>query len=69
MTQQEMFGGAVWLGAADCKNTDAFVLRGRFCASAVKRATLRVLGLGFFYCYLNGKRVGDEQFLPLSTEY
>ncbi len=69
MTQQEMFGRAVWLGAADCKNTDAFVLRGRFCASAVKRATLRVLGLGFFYCYLNGKRVGDEQFLPLSTEY
>ena len=60
MTQQEMFGRAVWLGAEECKNTDAFVLRGHFTANGVKKATLRVLGLGFFHCYINGFRVGDD---------
>ena len=69
MTQQEMFGPAVWLGAKECKNTDAFVLRGHFTANGVKKATLRVLGLGFFHCYINGARVGDDLYLPLSSEY
>ena len=35
----------------------------------VKKATLRVLGLGFFHCFLNGVRVGDDLFLPLNSEY
>ncbi len=69
MTQQEMFGRALWLGAANCKNTDIFVLKGRFSVRAAKKATLRVLGLGFFHCYINGVRVGDDLFLPLSSEY
>ena len=69
MTQQEMFGRAEWLGAEECKNTDIFVLRGRFSTHAVKRATLRVLGLGFFHCYINGVRVGEDLFLPLCSEY
>ena len=69
MTQQEMFGRAVWLGAKECKNTDIFVLRGRFIARAAKKATLRVLGLGFFHCYINGVRVGEDLFLPLNSEY
>ena len=69
MTQQEMFGNAVWLGAKECKNTDIFVLRGRFSARAAKKATLRVLGLGFFHCYINGVRVGEDLFLPLCSEY
>jgi hypothetical protein len=69
MTQQEMFGQALWLGARECKNTDIFVLRGRFSLSAVRRATLRVLGLGFFHCFINGVRVGEDLFLPLCSEY
>jgi len=69
MTQQEMFGSAVWLCAKECTNTDIFVLRGCFSLSRVKKATLRVLGLGFFHCYLNGTRVGDDLFLPLNSEY
>ena len=69
MTQQEMFGSALWLGASTCKNTDIFVLRGRFSLRTVKKATLRVLGLGFFHCSLNGVRVGDDLFLPLNSEY
>lgn len=69
MTQQEMFGHAAWVSADHCKNTDILVLRGRFTLSAVKKATLRVLGLGFFHCFLNGVRVGDDLFLPLNSEY
>ncbi|MBQ9951172.1 MAG: family 78 glycoside hydrolase catalytic domain [Clostridia bacterium] len=68
MNQQQVFGNAVWLGAAGGKD-GFYVLRGRFCASGVKRAVLRVLGLGFFHCYINGKRVGEDLFLPLNTDF
>ena len=69
MTQQEMFGSAKWLTRAGCQNTDILVLRGHFAANGVKKATLRVLGLGFFHCYINGVRVGEDLFLPLNSEY
>ena len=67
MKLQDMFGSAVWVGA---KNFEiAAVLRGRFSVRTVKRATLRAVGLGFFHCYINGRRVGEDWFLPLSTDY
>ena len=69
MTQQEMFGKALWVSADNCKNTDILVLQGRFSLRAAKKATLRVLGLGFFHCFINGARVGDDLFLPLCSEY
>ena len=69
MKQNEVFASALWLGSND-DNTDAFyILRGKFSVSEVKKATLRVLGLGFFHCYINGRRVGDDLFLPLTTDY
>ena len=69
MTQQEMFGKGIFVSAENCKNTDIFALRARFTRSGTQKATLRVLGLGFFHCYLNGVRVGEDLFLPLSSEY
>ena len=69
MTREEMFGKGAFVGVPLCQNTDIFVLRGHFSLKGVKRATLRVLGLGFFHCYLNGRRVGEDLFLPLSSEY
>ena len=69
MTQQEMFSAAKWLQAQDVINDRFFVLKGRFNLDKVRKATLRVIGLGFFYCYINGERVGDDYFLPLSTDY
>ena len=69
MNQADLFGRAVWLTAKACKNTDIFVLQGHFSLNAPKKATLRVLGLGFFHCYINGARVGEDLFLPLNTEY
>lgn len=69
MTHQEMFSSAKWLQAQDVINDKFFVLKGRFTLEKVRKATLRVIGLGFFYCYINGERVGEDYFLPLSTDY
>lgn len=76
MKQQEIFKDAIWVCAApDYEKVDTSkvpyfpVLRGKFTVSGVKSAKLYVLGLGFFHCYINGKRVGDDLFLPLSSDY
>ncbi len=74
MKQQEIFKNALWLGAAADREGDKQaplfpVLRGHFSVKQVQKATLYVLGLGFFHCYINGRRVGDDLFLPLSTDY
>ncbi len=41
----------------------------RFTLHDVRTATLRVLGLGCFHCYINGARVSDELHLPLVSAY
>lgn len=69
MTLKEMFSHAEWLGAENYDTNKLFVIRGRFNLNSVNKATLRVLGLGFFHCYINGKRVGNDLFLPLSTDF
>ena len=74
----EIFGSAKWLCAGSYnkisqKEPDQAphfpILRSRFCVSGVKKATLRVIGLGFFYCYINGNKISDDYFLPLSTDF
>lgn len=69
MNINEVFSSAKWLGPENYGDDGFFFLRGRFTVDEVKSATLRVIGLGFFHCYINGKRVGDDFFLPLSTDY
>ena len=80
MDQRSMFGQAQWVCAGNYASIDLDkpdvngvpyfpVLRSHFCAHAVKKATLRVLGLGFFHCYNNGKEISDDRFLPLSTDF
>lgn len=69
MNCKEMFASAKWLGAQDYSKDKLFILRGRISVEKVRKATLRVLGLGFFHCYINGKRVGNDLFLPLSTDF
>lgn len=59
----------VELGKQDEMQSRIWILRGRFSVGKVRRAMLRVLGLGFFHCYINGKRVGEDLFLPLSTDF
>jgi len=69
MTQQDMLGRAVWLQAAEPQADGYYVLRAHVTLGKVKQATLRALGLGFFCAYINGQRVGNDLFLPLSTDY
>ncbi len=69
MTQEKIFGEALWVGARETGVEKIFVLRGKFSLKRVKKATLRVLGLGLFYCYINGERVSDDLFMPLNSEY
>ena len=69
MTQPEMFSSAKWLCLTDCGDEKFFILRGRFLTRKAKKATLRVIGLGFFHCFINGKRVSEDLFLPLNTDF
>ena len=69
MDKNEVFASALWVGSND-DNSDAFyILRGKFSVTKVKKATLRVLGLGFFHCYINGTEVTDDLFLPLTSDH
>ncbi len=66
MKQQDVFSSAKWLGA----DKDGFyILRGNFSVENATKATLRVIGLGYFHCYINGERVSSDLFLPLSTDF
>lgn len=80
MDQKTVFGDAQWVcagtyaldtcGIPDAGGVPHFpILRSRFHVSHVRRATLRVVGLGFFHCYINGREITLDRFLPLSTDY
>lgn len=77
---EDVFGAAKWLCAGiyeqktqkapDPSGTPHFpILRSRFSVHGIKKAALRVLGLGFFHCYLNGTEITEDAFLPLSTDF
>lgn len=80
MNQRDVFSHAKWVCAgpyaADTQSspnpneTPFFpILRSTFQVSGLKKATLRILGLGFFHGYLNGKPISQDEFLPLATDY
>ena len=69
MKQEHFFGSAKWIGAKERTKTSFTVLRGHFNASTGDTATLNVLGLGFFKCYINGTCINPDTFLPLSSDY
>ena len=69
MTQYSFFKNAKWVGSSERSAEDFSVLRGHFNADGVRRATLNVIGLGFFKCYINGCCVNPDTFLPLSSDF
>ncbi len=80
MDQKTVFGDAQWVcagtyasdtaGTPDAGGIPHFpILRSRFHISNARKATLRVVGLGFFHCYINGREITEDRFLPLSTDY
>lgn len=80
MEQYKAFGEALWVCAGDYASCDPQrpdkngiphfpILRRTFSVKNVKKAVLRAIGLGFFHCYLNGKEITDDQFMPLNSDY
>ena len=69
MKQSEIFGSAKWIAASVDALSGGMIIRKNFPLSGGERAKLYVIGLGTFVCYMNGKRVGNDLFLPLNSEY
>lgn len=69
MMQKEMFSSAEWLCAEGCGENEFRFLKSTFNVNDAKKAVLRVIGLGFFHCFINGKRVSEDLFLPLNTDF
>lgn len=67
--QEYFFKDAKWVCDNECTAKSFSVLRGHFYVSDIKSASLNVLGLGFFKCYINGQCINPDTFLPLSSEY
>ena len=69
MNQRDVFSSAEWVtSCGDCENK-FFILKSSFSVEKARKATLRVVGLGVFHCYINGERVSEDLFLPLSTDF
>ncbi len=70
MKQEYFFGNAKWVGSPDrCSDTFS-VLRGHFhVTGTATHADLKLLGLGFFKCYINGVCINPDTFLPLSSDF
>ena len=68
MNLHEAFHNAIWVTSKD-EAQDAYILRSHFTVHNASKAMIRAVGLGFFHCYINGQRVGEDLFLPLNSEY
>lgn len=70
MTFEDLFGKAQWMSPqADCLTP---LCRCEFTADTaapIKQAVLTICGLGFFEAFLNGRRIGDDLFVPPDTNY
>jgi len=69
MNQEYFFKNAKWVGSKERTPKTFSVLRGRFELEDFKNVNLNILGLGFFKCYINGKCINPDTFLPLSSDY
>lgn len=69
MTKEYFFGNAKWVGASEREYDTFSTLYGVFNIKEGAKATLNLLGLGFFKCYINGRCINPDTFLPLSSEY
>ena len=54
-----------WITCGDCESP---VIRNKFICK-VKKAKIRICGLGFFEAYINGKRVSDDRYVPAWSDY
>ena len=69
MTQEHFFKNAAWIGDPERDANSYAIIKGHFSVERAESASLWVLGLGFFKCYINGVCVNPDTFLPLSSDY
>ena len=69
MTRENFFRNAKWISAENRTEKTFSVIRGYFDIDSAERVTINVLGLGFFKCYINGKSINPDTFLPLSSDF
>lgn len=67
MTHKEIFSDARWLMPQ--KDMDAAIFRSVFEAKKQEKAEITISGLGFFILYINGRRVGNDEFVPAFSDY
>ncbi|HZJ78264.1 MAG TPA: family 78 glycoside hydrolase catalytic domain [Clostridia bacterium] len=67
MKSHEVFKTAKWV--APEKNCFQPYIRGEFFAPKTETAEIIICGLGFFELYINGKKVEDDFFVPVWSDY
>ena len=68
MNHYDLFKNAVWISAKDPEICP--IIRKTFLLDEEpKNASVTILGFGSFICYVNGKPITEDLFLPLSSEY
>lgn len=60
---------AKWIGAKDVNNRAPYMRKQFGIDKKVDRAYLYVTGVGYYECYLNGKKVGDQVLDPAPSQY
>ncbi len=63
----EVFGNAKWIKHR--KNSVSSFFKGWFDCNKSERSEITICGLGFFKLYINGKRVGSDEFAPVTSFY
>jgi hypothetical protein len=56
-------------GLSGCAGNRVLLRTERVLKKLVKRATLHVVGLGFYEFYINGEKIGDRVITPYITDF
>ena len=68
MNHREIFSDARWLSPR--QSLDAALFRSEIEINrTVQSAEITICGLGWFILYINGRRVGNDEFVPAYTDY
>lgn len=59
--------GAKWISTGGVSSTP--MIRKTICLPKVTKAQITIAGLGIYEVFINGKKVSDDLFLPLSTDF
>ncbi len=68
MRFEDLFGKARFIAPSD-SSVEAPYIRTTFTAGKVTEGKITICGLGFFELYINGKRVGDDYFVPACSMF